>query len=168
MNDEEKYLFHQTPEELCIDLIRLVDIQTNDILFEPFRGEGNFYRNFPNNTREAIWTEIKEGKDFLDILEPNLCDWIITNPPFRIDGKNSCFDIVMKLLPCVRKGCCLLLNDYCFQSFLTPRRFLKMKELGFYISKITICNIKKWRGRYFFIQITKERNDFFNVLTQNY
>jgi hypothetical protein len=165
MDDDEKYIFYQTPASVAKDLIDLVEIHPDDILFEPFRGEGNFYNQFPS-ANVSVWSEIREGRNFLDHLQS--CDWVITNPPFRINGKNSCFDIAMTLLPWVRKGLCFLLNDNCFKSFLTPRRIEKMRELGFYISKITICNIKKWRGRYFFIQITKQPNQMFNVLLENY
>lgn len=37
---DDTYYFHQTPEELCKELIKHVPYDENDILFEPFKGEG--------------------------------------------------------------------------------------------------------------------------------
>lgn len=39
---DETYFFHQTPENLCIELIKQVPLVENDNVLEPFRGEGNF------------------------------------------------------------------------------------------------------------------------------
>jgi hypothetical protein len=55
--NRETYLFHQTPEELCKELIKFVPYEENDILLEPFKGEGNFYRNFPTTTINE-WCEL--------------------------------------------------------------------------------------------------------------
>ena len=49
MPKTEEYYFHQTPSELCKQLIKKVDIVSGDSILEPFRGEGAFYYNFPND-----------------------------------------------------------------------------------------------------------------------
>ncbi len=46
-------------------------------------------------------------------------------------------------------------NDYCF-STLTPKRMKELNESGYYLNYYKICNVKAWRGRYFFMIFTKE------------
>ena len=36
-----------TPKELALRCIQLVDIQPGDVLYDPFRGKGVFFDNFP-------------------------------------------------------------------------------------------------------------------------
>jgi hypothetical protein len=33
---------------------------------------------------------------------------------------------------------------------------------------VVVCSIKKWRGRYFFIILQKQPNNFYNHLVSNY
>jgi len=56
---DEVYYFHQTPEELCIELIKHVPLIQGDRVLESFRGEGSFYNNFPDFV-EKDWCEIKK------------------------------------------------------------------------------------------------------------
>jgi hypothetical protein len=85
MKDDTYYL-HQTPETLARDLISKLDITDNDVLYEPFKGEGAFYNNFPINNI-TYYTEIEEQLDYKNFNE-NI-DWVITNPPFKLDGENG-------------------------------------------------------------------------------
>ena len=98
MNKDEAYYFHQTPEQLAIDLLKQIPIETGDILFEPFKGEGAIYNNFPKDTTN-LYTEIQEGSDYRDYDDLKF-DWIISNPPFRLEenGKreNAFFKIIIK------------------------------------------------------------------------
>jgi hypothetical protein len=93
--DRETYLFHQIPETLCKELIKYVPYEEGDILFEPFKGEGNFYRNFPINTTN-IWTELEEGKCYTSYH--GKIDWVITNPPFRLEINGKRENSFIKLL----------------------------------------------------------------------
>ena len=168
MTDNE-YLFHQTPEQLAKDLINEVEFTEGDKVFEPFKGEGAFYNNLPQNVVK-YWTEIKEGRDFRDFTEN--VDWVISNPPFRIDdtdGKrqNSIYTIIEHFSTRVNKGIAFLVNDYGLCT-LTPTRLKKLNDNGIYIHKIVVCSVKKWRGRYFFIIFKKQYNDLYKFLEGNY
>jgi hypothetical protein len=43
-----------------------------------------------------------------------------------------------------------------------------MNEEGFYVNKIVVCSVKKWRGRYFWIIITKQKNDFYEGIEKSF
>jgi hypothetical protein len=66
-----------------------------------------------------------------------------------------------------KKGIAFLGNDTCF-STLTPRRQELLKERGWKITKVVVCSIKKWRGRYFFFILQKEGEGFMDYLITNY
>ncbi len=167
---DETYYLHQTPNELAKELIKKVPLVEGDKVVDTFRGEGAFYNNFPDYVEKG-WTEITEGKDYRTY--DGEIDWIITNPPFRLEdekkGKpvNCYFQLLEYYSSRVNKGIAFLGNDYCF-STLTPIRMKKLNELGWYLQGYTICNVKKWRGRYFFMIFTKEKNDKINYLLGSY
>lgn len=169
MPKDETYYFHQTPEELAIKLINEVDLIEGDTVLEPFKGEGSFYYNLPNHVIK-YYTEIEEGLDYKDFK--NNVDWVISNPPFRLETGskriNSFFYILEHYSTRVNKGIAFLGNDYCL-STLTPIRVKKLKENNLYLHRIIICNIKKWRGRYFFMIFKKnEPSNFFNCIDGNF
>lgn len=151
MEKNDTYYFHQTPVQLAKDIITKFDalFEDGDILYEPFKGEGAFYNAFPERC-EKKWAEIVEGKDYKDETD---YDWVISNPPFRLDGihgRNSFWELVDYFSRRCRKGFIFLGNDYCL-STLTPRRQKQLRERGWGLTHITISNIKKWRGRYFIL-----------------
>lgn len=158
------YLFHQTPPDLCQKLIQYVPIQDGDSLLEPFKGEGGFYNNFPANTTHH-WCEIQQGKCYTSFTEK--VDWVITNPPFRleVDGKKvgSFHTLLFHFLDIANKGICFLGNHNCWGS-LTPIRMTELNRRGWYLQKAVVCNIKKWAGRYYFMIFTKQQNDIFPVI----
>ena len=163
LDDREQYLFHQTPDDLALALIQTVPIEPTDIVYEPFRGEGSFYRQFPECVKH--WSEIREGRDYKDMTEE--VDWVITNPPYKINDKNCFFPLVKEFAPRVKKGICFLTSGVCLQS-LTPLRLKELEELGWYVKSQVVVNVKKWRGRYYFITFTKERNPSFSYLINNW
>ena len=159
--DQKTYLFHQTPEELCKKLIKFIPIVEGDILLEPFKGEGSFYNNFPQNTKNE-WCELEEGRCYTS-YEGNP-DWVISNPPFKLehkDGKrvNAFFFLLNYWLKKANKGVCFLANYNCWNS-LTPKRLEELKKTGCYLTKVVVCNVKKWSGRYYFLIFSKKENDF--------
>jgi hypothetical protein len=169
MNDNETYLFHQTPNELARDLINIVPLENGDTVLEPFKGQGAFYDALPTWVNKD-WAEIKQGRDYKTI-QGNF-DWVISNPPFKLENEdqtreNAFWKILKFYLGRVNKGIALLGNDYCLCT-LTPNRLTEMKKLGFSIQKIVCCNVKKWRGRYFFIIIEKKPENLYSHLTKNY
>jgi hypothetical protein len=165
MTKDETYYFHQTPEELCKELIKKIQIEDKDTILEPFKGEGSFYKNFPSNTVK-YYTEIEEGLDYKS-FDKNV-DWVISNPPFRLDDGNTRINSFYSLLEYystrVNKGIAFLGNDYCF-STLNPRRIKKLEDNGLYLHKVIVCNVKKWRGRYFFLIFLKNKpTNFFDYI----
>lgn len=166
---DKTYYFHQTPIELCKKLVDLVPLSTGDKVLEPFKGEGGFYDNFPDFV-EKDFTEIEDGKDYRDYEKE--IDWVITNPPFKLETDekrvNSFYYLLKYYAERVKKGIAFLGNDFCF-STLTP---IRMKELNekydLYIHNIVVCNIKKWRGRYFFIIFKKGKSDFYKYIEGTY
>jgi len=161
------YDFHQTPNDCAKDLIEFVSLNDGDIVLEPFRGEGAFFNNFPENI-VSIWAEIEQGIDYTAIDQDY--DWVITNPPFRLDTGskrvNSFWFLLDYFSTRARRGIAFLANDSCF-SALTPRRMKILEDRGWSITKVVVCSIKKWRGRYFFI-IFERREGFMKYLLKNY
>tara|TARA_R110000868_G_scaffold320405_1_gene581304 strand:+ start:351 stop:857 length:507 start_codon:yes stop_codon:yes gene_type:complete len=162
---DDTYYFHQTPPELCKLLVEKVPLKDGDKVLEPFKGEGSFYNALPDFIIKN-WTEIEEGRDFKNYQGE--IDWVITNPPFKLENEkgkleNSFYPLLDYYSTRVNKGIAFLGNDYCF-STLTPVRMKKINALGFYLQGYTICNVKKWRGRYFFMIFTKEYNKNINFI----
>lgn len=158
------YYFHQTPFLLAKELMTHLNIDDNDILFEPFKGEGAFYNNFPNNNPKH-YTEIEENLDYKTHNER--VDWIITNPPFRIEGKNAFWVLLKHFQSMVNKGMAFLVNDKCL-STLTPLRIKELNDNGWYLNKIVVCSVKKWRGRYYFLIFKRENNNFHTYILNNF
>lgn len=165
---DDKYYLHQTPENLARDLISKLDITDNDILYEPFKGEGAFYNNFPVNNIN-YYTEIEEQLDYKNFNEN--VDWVITNPPFKLDDENGRVNSFWYLLNYftdkASKGVAFLGNDYCLAT-LMPKRLEILKVKGWYLNKIIVCNVKKWRGRYFFMVFKKINSQLIDYLLPNY
>jgi len=149
------YLFHQTPVALAQTLLKRIPLEPNDILYEPFKGEGAFYDHFPEGHPKE-WSEVEQGRDYRDHLGEY--DWVITNPPFRLEtGKgrvNSIWLLLDYFSERARKGIAFLCNDNLL-STLTPIRIKKLEQRGFAVESITVCNVKRWRGRYFFVVLRK-------------
>jgi type I restriction-modification system DNA methylase subunit len=166
---DEIYYFHQTPKELCEKLIQFVPLELGDKVYEPFKGEGGFYNSYPDFV-EKDWSEIEEGRDFFNY--EGEYDWVVSNPPFKLENKtgvreNAFFKILKNLCEKAKKGIAFLGNDYCF-STLTPIRLKEINEKGFYLNKIVVCNVKKWRGRYFFIIFEKKNAGLYHYIEGNY
>ena len=153
--DRETYLFHQTPKELAAALIAKLPISPEDRLYEPFKGEGAFYDSFPAANPRS-WSELEQGRDYKDY--DGEYDWVITNPPFKLDTGTKRINAFWFLLDYysqrAKKGIAFLGNDRCF-STLTPKRIALLESRGWGIKTIVVCNVKKWRGRYFLIVLMK-------------
>ena len=154
--DTKTYLFHQTPPELARELVGTLTLSPTDRLYEPFRGEGAFYNSFPAQNPKD-WSELKDERDYADY--EGEYEWVITNPPFRLEQNTKRVNAFWFLLDYytqrAKKGIAFLANDSCFCT-LTPKRMLVLEERGWGITKIVVCSVKKWRGRYFFIVLEKK------------
>ena len=159
---DDLYYFHQSPKELAKDICSNVVWETDDIVFEPFAGENAFYDAIPDELSK-FRSEIEDGLCYKDFdYEGTGVNTIISNPPFRIDGKNVFFDLVMffSKIRSVKK-IIFLCSDVCFGS-LTPKRMGKINEAGMFITKLDTCNVKIWRGRYRIITLERTYNNSFN------
>ena len=165
---DDTYYFHQTPKELCAELIKIVPLETGDRVLEPFRGEGNFYNNLPDFV-EKDWCEIVDGRDYKDYDKP--FEWVISNPPFKLETgikrENAFYKLLRYYTGYAKKGIAFLANDYCFGT-LTPSRLKELNVDGWYIHSITCCSIKKWRGRYFWVVFKREPCAFYKYIDGNF
>ena len=163
----DAYTFHQTPASLGRELMEYISphLSPTDVLYEPFRGEGAFYNNFPSENPKH-WTEIVEGRDFRDFAETY--DWVITNPPFRIDnGTNAMWFLLDYFTSRAKKGVAFLVNDQGI-STMTPRRREMLRAKGWDIVDIVVAQVRKWRGRYYFIIVKPSTTTCLHYLTNTY
>ena len=165
----DAYTFHQTPIQLAKDIITKHDnlFKDGDILYEPFKGEGAFFDNFPTRCK-SIWSEITQGKDYTSETE---YDWVITNPPFRLEGekgrRNCIWELIDYFSTRVKKGLIFLVNDYGLCT-LTPNKQKILSDRGFGLTHLTMCNVKKWRGRYFIIVFQPTTTPIMDFLSTTY
>ena len=156
----ETYFFHQTPVELAKKLLTFIPFDQDDIVYEPFAGEGAFFNNLPTYTNNFS-TEIEKGSCFRSHTDK--VDWVLTNPPYNLelDGKKirSSFWYLLKYF-CnqSRKGVALLGNYNCLNS-LNPKRLKELDSMGWYLNNIIICEVKKWRNRYFFMIFSRVKTN---------
>jgi hypothetical protein len=165
--DLETYLFHQTPPDCAKDLIQFVPLVEGDVVAEPFKGECAFYNAFPDFVTK-IWAEKEQGVDYTTLEN---YDWVISNPPFKLNvGEkqvNSFGALIDYYTTRAKKGIAFLGNDYCF-STLTPKRLAILKDRGWGMTKVIVCNIRKWRGRYFFFILQKGETGAMDFLPTTY
>ena len=169
-NKPENYDFHQTPPQLGRDLMAYLapHIAPDDVLYEPFAGEGAFLNAFPAGN-PAHWTEIAKGRDYKDFTETY--DWVITNPPFKVDGVGKSGNAIWPLLDHftdhARKGVAFFISDYGLGT-LTAKRREMLREKGWDIVDIVMAQVKKWRGRYYFVIVKPSTTTCLHYLTGNY
>jgi hypothetical protein len=161
--------FHQSPEELCKDIISNIPFENDDIILEPFAGINNFYNNFPQELTKYRCEITDDGGCFKDFdyngKKPSI---IVTNPPFKINNRNAFFDIILYFSKIESiKRMVILCSSICYDS-LTPKRMMKINEQNMFITKLDTCCVKKWRGRYKIIYFEREYSDKFNYYLQNY
>lgn len=166
----------QTPLEVWSALLAKVPISSEEIFYEPFKGEGSLYNQVACNVKH--WSEITEGKDVFefDSNQTNTITTIYTNPPFKClipnkkgikQLKNCCYYFLEYFAThfVSLKRMAFLINNACFQS-LTPKRLQKLDALGFNITKIVVLNVKKWFGRYYFVLFEKQTNTLVDYLPE--
>ena len=75
--------FYPTPPEVTFALLKFLRLSTQTHIWEPACGDGHIVNVMKAMDYQVIGTDIQSGDDFL-IVQPMDCDWIITNPPFRL------------------------------------------------------------------------------------
>ena len=169
MNNNHLFEFHQSPPELCKDIISNISFENDDVILEPFAGMNNFYNNFPEELVKHR-CEIRDRLDFRDFdyegIKPTI---IISNPPFDLGEsfrirKNDFYNILMFFAEkqYIRK-IVFLGSSACYNS-LTPKRMMSLNEQNLFLNKVTSCFIKKWRGIYYVMEFTRKHNSSFDYL----
>jgi len=154
-----------TPRELAKDLVAMIEYTPGDRFYEPFRGEGSFFDVMPE---PKDWAEIEQGRDFFTYLPfDGHCEHIITNPPFRIHGKNSFVPALERSMNISTKTIAMLIN-YKMINSLTPIRLEQYKQKGWVITAIHIVNVKKWYGRYWFVIFRRDGSSLITWSSKNY
>jgi hypothetical protein len=152
--DEIKHELHQTPRPLALRIINDIDFPINARVMDPFAGTGSFYDQFPEHVNR-FKTEIRDGTCYSQFDYDGYCiDMVLTNPPFKLkndDGiteRNAFFEILLFFTtkPTI-KQIIFLCSATCRDS-ITPLRMKKIEDNGFYLTKITMCCVSRWRGRY--------------------
>lgn len=77
--------FYPTPPEATIALLDFLKLPRETIVWEPACGEGHMVNVLKTRFDRVTGSDITDSlqTDFLD-TDFNLCDWIITNPPFSL------------------------------------------------------------------------------------
>ena len=158
--------FHHTPLEIAKDIIKQVNYSKDDLVLEPFKGDGAFYNQLINCNKD--YCEIDDGKDFFNYTKK--VDWIISNPPFKIlinnELKNGLIPIIDHSINITTKGFGYLVNNNLFNS-LTVNRLNNWQDKGFVVSYIKVYEIKKWFGRWFFILFEKNKKSILDFNENN-
>jgi len=146
-----------TPQDLALDMIKNIDIVETDILLDPFFGNGIFYNNYPVKNKK-IWCEIEKEKDFFDFNEK--VDWIISNPPYSILSK-----VLEHTTKICNKGFCYII----LSTALSVSRIKKIENNNFYLTKISVVQVKKWFGfNCLIVVFEKNRKSILNIKTKLY
>ena len=122
-----------TPSLVAQTHIKSIKADLDDVWYDPFKGKGVYYDNFPTHKKE--WSEILDGKDFF--TSSHKVDIICSNPPY------SCIDEVLKksveLNPKV-------ISYLLLEGKLTPKRLQYMNDAGYGISGMYMCKVFQWYG----------------------
>ena len=147
--DSPRQIDDQTPENLCKTIISRTIWTPGELVLEPARGDGNFYRHLPKTVKKD-WCEIKQGRDFFRYWKH--VDTIITNPPFRNQqgGVNLFIPFLEHSLEVAKNRVIILINHKCFNS-CKPNRLHKYERYGWVMTDLAIYSIKKWSGLYFLL-----------------
>ena len=135
----------RTDRPLALHCINMIKLETDDIVLDPFLGDGAFYEQYPSYVKKD-WCEIDNGRDFFEYNKE--VDWIISNPPYS--KLNEVFKHSVKIS---RKGIGLLIGI----MNLTPQRCKILDDNGFGITKIYLCNVRGWFGKTILLIAEKDK-----------
>jgi hypothetical protein len=124
-----------TPIPLAVKHIRLVDYKRRDVWCDPFRGTGNYYKNFPVPIPQRRWCEINENKDFFQFEEE--IDIICSNPPYSLLDK-----VLEKSIALKPRIISFIIGHISF----TAKRMSYMEQNNYRLKKVCYVQVKKWLG----------------------
>lgn len=81
--------YYPTPPDATIALLHHLSLPRGTVVWEPACGKGHMSKVIEECGYPTVSTDLREtgyGEGGIDFLEcdPRPCDWIITNPPFRL------------------------------------------------------------------------------------
>jgi hypothetical protein len=156
----------QTPESLWRHIISSVEWHEGETVLEPFKGDGNCFRNLPSYV-VADWCEIREHRDFFPYQVT--VDTIITNPPFRssANGQNLVIPALEKCLAVATKRVLFLVSHKVFAG-LTPVRLEAYARQGWGVTRMDVYSVKKWSGRYYLLVFERGMPSIIGYNTTNW
>ena len=123
--DRSKTDFYPTPKEVTIALLKHLNIPIDSTIWEPACGDGRMAEVMKEMGYKVISSDLNDmgyGSTGIDYLNADMveCDWIITNPPFKIsvDFIKKCrehgkpFALLLKSQYWHSKGRIQIFNDY--------------------------------------------------------
>jgi hypothetical protein len=122
-----------TPLKLAKSHIDMIDYNDTDVWYDPFKNNGSYYNQFPNENKK--WSEIIDGKDFFDFDEK--IDIICSNPPYSLIDK-----VLQKSVQLQPHTISYLIGI----NNLTTKRIQFMENNDYYITKIHLCKVYQWYG----------------------
>ncbi len=111
----------------------MITFKPNDIWFDPFKNNGSYYNQFPNENK--VYSEILEGKDFFE-FEDNV-DIICSNPPYSLLDK-----VITKSIDLQPK----VINYLIGVNNLTARRIEMLEKAGYGLTTLHMSKVYKWYG----------------------
>lgn len=84
--------FYPTPKEVTVALLRYLEIPKGSTIWEPACGDGRMAEVMKELGYDVISSDLNDmgyGTTGVDYINSELveCDWIITNPPFKVSGE---------------------------------------------------------------------------------
>jgi len=86
--DRSKTEFYPTPKEVTVALLKYLNLPKGSIIWEPACGEGHMAEVMGDMGYKVLASDLNDlgygdtGVNYIG-SSPMLCDWIITNPPFK-------------------------------------------------------------------------------------
>ena len=135
-----------TPLPLSKFAIDMIECNSDEIWYDPFKNNGSYYNQFPNENKK--WSEILDGKDFFDFDEK--IDIISSNPPYSLIDK-----VLEKSVSLKPRIIQYLLG----QGNVTARRLEYMEKAGYGLTKLHMCKINQWYGMSYIVQFEKNKTN---------
>lgn len=122
-----------TPETVAKAHIATINTNSADIWYDPFKGSGSYYNNFP--TTNKLWSEIAENKDFFKFDDK--VDIICSNPPYSMID-----DVLVKCIELKPR----IISFLFLHGAMTPKRMEFMKANNYGLISMYACKVYRWYG----------------------